>query len=120
MVSLKELSPNVRGDRGAPAVARAADQNTTIQASRGSYDTFSLFLDFSQAIYFCSNRLVYTFNVETKAAHTPNELTLANHQLWEGSNSSSSKNESYAMERWLSQSEREEGVVVYSVRSFIM
>ena len=71
-------------------------------------------------MYFCSNRLVYTCIVEMQTAHTPNELTLATHQLWEGSSGSSSNNENYAMGRWLSQSEREEGVVVYAVRSSIM
>ena len=81
---------------------------------------FSLFLDSSQAIYFCSNQLVYACIVEMHAAHTPDELALANHQLREGSGGSSSGSGDYAVGRWLSQSGREEGVVVYAVRSSIM
>ena len=73
--------------------------------------------DSPQATQFRSNQLAYTYNIEMEAAHTPNELPSANHQLREGSGGSSSTNESYAMGRWLSQSEREEGVVVYAVRN---
>ena len=115
MASLKELSPSVQGNHGMPSITHSTDQNTTIQASQGT--SFSLLSNSSKVTYFCSNQLVYTCTVERQAAHTPNEFTLANHQLWEGSGGSSSYNEGYSIERWLSQSEREEGVVVYTVRS---
>ena len=85
------------------------------------HTTLFLFsLDSSQATYFRSKQLAYTYNLEMEAAHTPNELPSANHQLQEGSGGSSSNNESYVMGRWLSQSEREEGVVVYAVRNYVM
>ena len=80
---------------------------------------FSPSSDSSQATYFRSNQLIYTCILEARAAHAPNELTSENHQLQEGSGGSST-NEGYAMGRWLSQSRRDEGVIIYAVRNSVM